>query len=56
MTTATIYTWRQRFGGMEVNDVKLLKQLQMENGKLKELLADRLLEIEVLKECNAKKW
>lgn len=56
VSTATIYAWRKRFGGMDANDVKLLKQLQSENAKLKKLLADRLLEIDVLKECNAKKW
>lgn len=56
VSTASIYAWRRRFAEMDVSDVKTLKQLQSENAKLKKLLADRLLEIDILKECNAKKW
>ena len=52
----TIYAWRKRFGGMDVNETKRLKQLEVENTKLKKMLADRILEIDVLKEINAKKW
>ena len=52
----TIYQWRRKFGGMDVDDAKRLKVLETENGKLKKMLADRMLEIDVLKEINAKKW
>ena len=52
----TIYAWRKRFGGMDVNETKRLKQLEGENSKLKKMLAERMLEIDVLKEINAKKW
>ena len=52
----SIYTWRKRFGGMDANDAKRLKQLEGENGKLKKLVAEQLLAIDVLKEINAKKW
>lgn len=52
----TIYVWRQRFGGMNADEAKRLKALEQENTKLKKMLADRLLEIDVLKEINAKKW
>lgn len=52
----TIYTWRQRFGGMAADDVKKLRQLEQENARLKKLLAERDLEIEVMKEISAKKW
>lgn len=52
----TIYNWRQRFGGMTINEVKRLKQLEKENARLKKLLAEKELSIEVLKELNAKKW
>lgn len=41
---------------MDVDDAKRLKSLETENSKLKKMLADRMLEIEVLKEVNAKKW
>ncbi len=52
----TIYAWRKRFGTMTPDDTRRLKALEGENAKLKKLLADRLLEIDVLKEINAKKW
>ncbi len=52
----TIYTWRKRFTGMEVADVKQLKKVEQENARLKKLLAERDLELEVMKEINAKKW
>jgi putative transposase len=50
----TIYTWRERFGGFEVNDVRRLKQLEVENARLKKLVAERDLEIEVMKAVAAK--
>ena len=56
VSTETIYGWRRRFGAMNADDAKRLKTLEVENTKLKKLLADRLLDIEVLKEINAKKW
>ena len=52
----TIYAWRKHFGQMEAADVKRLKALEIENSRLKQLLAERDLDIEVLKEINAKKW
>lgn len=52
----TLYQWRKRFGGMDVNDAKKLKQLEAENAKLKKLLAERVLELDVMKEINSKKW
>ena len=52
----TIYTWRKRFGGFQANEVRRLKQLEAENGRLKKLVAERDLEIEVMKEVAAKNW
>ena len=52
----TIYTWRKRFGAFQANDVRRLKQLEVENARLKKLVAERDLEIEVMKEIAAKKW
>jgi putative transposase len=51
-----IYTWRKRFGTFDANDVRRLRQLEAENSKLKKLVAERDLEIDVLKEIAAKKW
>ena len=52
----TIYAWRKRFGTLEPADVKRLRQLEHENGRLKKMVADRDLEIDVLKEITRKKW
>lgn len=52
----TIYGWRRRFGGFRPDDVRRLKQLESENARLKKLVAERDLEIEVMKEVAAKKW
>ena len=47
-----IYTWKKRFGSFQPDDVRRLKQLEQEKGRL----AERDLEIEVMKEIAAKKW
>ena len=52
----SIYGWRKRFGEMGTDEVKNLKALEQENARLKELLAERDLEIEVMKEISRKKW
>ena len=52
----TIYLWRKRFGQLEALDVRRLRQLEQENARLKKLVAERDLELEVMKEINAKKW
>jgi putative transposase len=50
------YLWRSKFGGMNVSDATRLKELESENGRLKRLLADSLLENEVTREVLRKKW
>jgi putative transposase len=52
----TIYLWRKKFGQLEPTDVRKLRQLEQENAKLKKLVAERDLEIELMKEVAAKKW
>jgi putative transposase len=52
----TIYTWRKRFGGFEPNDVRRLRQLEAENTRLKKLVVERDLGIEVMKEVAANNW
>lgn len=52
---ASYYLWRSKFGGMEVADAKRLKALEAENARLKKLLAESLLEIEVAREVLQKK-
>jgi putative transposase len=52
----TFYRWRHKYGGLEVPEAVRLRQLERENARLKKLVAERDLELEVLKELLAKKW
>ena len=52
----SIYTWRKRFGAMDANEVKRLRELEQENARLKKLVAERDLELDVMKEIAAKNW
>lgn len=52
----TLYLWRKKFGGMEAGDTKRLRGLEHENNRLKKLLAESQLTIEIMKEVAAKKW
>jgi putative transposase len=56
ISEATLYRWKQQYGALELDEVKELKALREENARLKRLVADQLLNIQVLKEVNAKKW
>ena len=51
-----ICLWRKHFAGMSPADVKRLEALESENAKLKRLLAERDLELDVMREVNRKKW
>ena len=52
----TFYNWRKKFGGMSVPDVRRLRDLEKENNRLKRLVAERDIEIDVMKELLEKKW
>ena len=56
VSTATIYNWRAKFGGMDVNEAKRLKELEGENRRLKQMVADQALDIQALKSVVSKKW
>ena len=53
---ATFYKWKAKFGGLDVSDARRLKALEDENGKLKKLLAETMLDIAILKDINSRKW
>lgn len=46
----TFHRWRAQYGGMKADEVKRLKQLERENGRLKRIVADKELEIDALRE------
>jgi len=56
ISEATLYNWKAKYGGMDVSEARRLKALEMENGKLKKLLADSMLDNAALKELLSKNW
>lgn len=56
ISEGTFYNWRSKYAGMEVNEAKRMKELESENAKLKKLLAEKLLEVEAMKDVLSKKW
>jgi len=56
VTETTFYRWRRKFGGSTVTDVRRLKDLEKENGRLLRLLGQRDVEIDAMKELLRKKW
>ncbi len=56
MSDASFYKWRAKYGGMEINEAKRLKELEAENRQLKRIVADQALDIQMLKDVNSKKW
>ena len=56
VSSASIYKWKAKYGGMDVSEAKRLKSLEDENSKLKKLLADAMLDNSALKDLLGKKW
>jgi len=52
VTEQTYYRWRNQYGGMKADDAKRLKELERENSRLKKIVADQALDIDMLKEVN----
>jgi len=53
---ASFYKWKAKYGGMEVSDARRLKALEAENARLKQLLAEAMLDNAMLREVAARKW
>ena len=56
ISSATLYNWKSKFGGLEVSDARRLRTLEQENSRLKKLLAEAMLDNVVLKDLASKKW
>jgi len=52
----TFYSWKNKFGGMNISEAQRLRQLEQENARLKRIVADQALDIVMLKDVNSKKW
>ena len=56
MSSATMYKWKAKYGGMDVSEAKRLRELEAENAKLKKLLAEAMIDKDALQTLLAKKW
>ena len=56
ISEATFYNWRAKYGGMQVSEMKRLKELEEENRRLKKMFAELSLQNEIIKEALTKKW
>ena len=54
--SATFYKWRAKYGGMDTSMISRMKELELENARLKKMYAEERLKAEILKEAMAKKW
>jgi putative transposase len=52
----TFYRWKSKYGGMEISDAKKLKALELENQRLKRIVAEQTLDMQAMKELLGKKW
>lgn len=55
-TEQTFYRWKAKFGGMSVSEAQRLRQLEDENRRLKQIVADQALDLQVVKGLLSKKW
>lgn len=56
ISSPTLYAWKQKFGGMNTSDVRRMKELETENLRLKKVVANLVIDNEILKEVNSRKW
>ena len=56
ISETTFYKWKDKYGGMTVNEARRLRSLEQENGRLKQIVADLTLDVRALKEINSKNW
>ncbi len=52
----SVYRWRQSYGGMDIGELRRLKQLEEENRRLRSIVAEQAVDLQILKEVNSKKW
>ena len=56
VTEPAYFRWRKEYGGLKFDQAKRFKELEAENNKLKKMLADKMLEVEAMKDVLSKKW
>jgi putative transposase len=56
LSEQTFHNWKKKYGGLDADELRRLKDLEQENSRLKRIVADQALDIQILKDVNAKKW
>ncbi|MBL3585876.1 transposase [Rhodovulum sulfidophilum] len=56
ISSATFYSWRKKYGGMEAGDARRLRALEAENAKLKRIVADQMLDMSAMKDLLQEHW
>ena len=56
LSEQTFHNWKKRYGGLGLEELRRLKELEQENARLKRLVANQALDIQILKDVNEKKW
>lgn len=56
VSSQTLSNWKRKYGDMDVNEARKLKALEQENARMKRIIADQTMQIDILKEVNSKKW
>jgi putative transposase len=56
IAAGTFYRWKSKYGGLELSQLRRLKELERENTELKKIVADQALDIRMLKDVNSKNW
>lgn len=56
MSPQTLYLWKRKYGEMDADEARKLRALEEENARMKRVIADQVLQIDLLKEINSKKW
>ena len=56
VSSQTISSWKRKYGEMDVNEARKLRALEEENSRMKRIIADQTMQIDILKEVNSKKW
>lgn len=56
ISDATFYNWKSKYGGMNVDELRRLRELEQENARLKKIIANQSLDIDIMKDVISKKW
>ena len=56
LSDQTFHNWKKKYGGLTVDELRRMKELEQENSRLKRAVADLTLDLQILKDVNSKKW